>query len=74
MGMVSARDDSRPSPTYIGVVAKAKSVAWEIIKIGAKGVTLGIVYAPDKESARKLAVEQYKIRPAYERWLIIRKV
>jgi hypothetical protein len=39
--------------TIIAFVAKrTKSIAWEVIRLGARGVMLGIVYAPDEESAR----------------------
>jgi hypothetical protein len=37
-------------------------------------VVLGIVYAPDEATARKKAIDAFKVRPHQQRSLLIRKV
>jgi hypothetical protein len=47
-----------------------KSIPFEIIRIGKKGVTLGRVYAATEEEAHAAAVIEFKIDPAKVRLMV----
>jgi hypothetical protein len=40
--------------------SKPKPVQWEVIRLGAQGVLLGVVYAQGEATARKAAIEQLR--------------
>jgi 1,2-phenylacetyl-CoA epoxidase PaaB subunit len=51
-----------------------KSVEWEVIRLTASPARfVGTVRAPDEETAREIAIEQFQIRPQQERSLLIRR-
>jgi 1,2-phenylacetyl-CoA epoxidase PaaB subunit len=51
-----------------------KSVKWEVIRLTASPARfVGTVRAPDEETAREIAIEQFQIRPQQERSLLIRR-
>jgi hypothetical protein len=70
------QDNSMQNVVYFDEMVKrrAKPVAFEVIKIGARGVLLGVVYAEDEAAAREQAIEQFNIRPVHVRSLLVRKV
>ncbi len=53
---------------------KKKSVPWRVFRLKASPATfIGTVYAPDEETARKVAIEQFRISPQYQKYLLILK-
>jgi 1,2-phenylacetyl-CoA epoxidase PaaB subunit len=53
---------------------KRQSVEWEVIRLTTSPARfIGTVRAPDEETAREIAIEQYQIRPQQQRSLLIRK-
>jgi 1,2-phenylacetyl-CoA epoxidase PaaB subunit len=55
-------------------VVRKKVQAWEVRRLkGTPAAFVGIVYAPDEKTARKVATEQFKIRAKDARSLLIRK-
>jgi 1,2-phenylacetyl-CoA epoxidase PaaB subunit len=52
---------------------RKKLQSWEVIRLKASPAAfVGIVEAPDKDTALKLAIQQFKVRPADQRRLIVR--
>jgi hypothetical protein len=51
-----------------------KSVEWEVNRLTASPARfVGTVRAPDEDTAREIAIEQYQIRPQQQRSLQIRR-
>ena len=57
------------------LMAKRKpEFEWEVIRLTASPARfIGTVNAPDEETAREIAIEQYQIRPQQQRSLLVRK-
>jgi hypothetical protein len=53
-----------------GPVSGKKLQTWQVIRLPA--AFLGLVEAPDEQTALKVAIEQFKIRPADEWRLVVR--
>jgi hypothetical protein len=51
-------------------VSGKKLQTWQVIRLPA--AFLGLVEAPDEQTALKVAIEQFKIRPADEWRLVVR--
>jgi 1,2-phenylacetyl-CoA epoxidase PaaB subunit len=60
-------------PRPVRNVPKKKLQTWEVIRLKASPAAfVGVVEAPDEQTALKLAIEQFKVRPADQRRLIVR--
>jgi hypothetical protein len=53
---------------------RKREYEWEMISLQASPAKfIGYVRAPDEETAREIAIEQFQIRPQQQRSLLIRK-
>jgi 1,2-phenylacetyl-CoA epoxidase PaaB subunit len=53
---------------------RKREFEWEAIRLQASPAKfIGYVRAPDEETAREMAIEQFQIRPQQQRSLLIRK-
>ena len=53
---------------------RKREVEWEVIRLQASPAKfIGYVRAPDQETAREIAIEQFQIRPQQQRSLVIRR-
>jgi 1,2-phenylacetyl-CoA epoxidase PaaB subunit len=53
---------------------RKREFEWEVICLQASPAKfIGTVRAPDEETAREIAIEQFQIRPQQQRSLLIRK-
>jgi hypothetical protein len=59
----------------MSLMAKRKhECEWEIVRLQASPAKfIGYVRAPDEETAREIAIEQFQIRPKQHRPLLIRR-
>ena len=56
------------------MVKRKREVEWEVIRLQASPAKfIGYVRAPDQETAREIAIEQFQIRPQQQRSLVIRR-
>jgi 1,2-phenylacetyl-CoA epoxidase PaaB subunit len=70
--------DFWPASPDIYTMAKRKrerkSVDWEVIRLTASPARfVGTVRAPDEETAREIAIEQFQIKSRQEQSLLIRR-
>jgi hypothetical protein len=53
---------------------REREFEWEVIRLQASPAEfIGYVRAPDEETAREIAIEQFQIGPQQQRSLLIRK-
>jgi hypothetical protein len=66
---------NRATTRHINGMAKRKrQYEWEVIRLTASPARfIGTVSAPDEETARQIAIEQFQIQPQRQRSLLIRK-